>query len=272
MYRPITGRYIGQVSVKYRPIIGQVSAKCRRGIGDLKVISADIHIDRLWTDYRPTIHRVSTECRSTVDRVSIDSRSSVDRVSTATSTDIAVDIAVDTTYSKHDPSPLLARPRSHCNERPISNFIGISKISENFVPQRLQAVYLESNELNKPGPLQSAHKRFCSFERTLTRVQIDILWAIDNRHCVVLLLLDLSAVFDIFDRDIPLKSLHLFFSTNNDLKITIKFAVESECNTFSSLFSVIQHFCPISRLCFPGSLLVLAFACSLVSFVYVSFH
>ena len=88
----------------------------------------------------------------------------------------------------------------------------------------------------------------------------------------VLLLLDLSAVFDILDRDILLKSLHLFFSTNNDLKITIKFAVESECNTFSSLFSVIQHFCPISRLCFPGSLLVLAFACSLVSFVYVSFH
>ena len=104
MYRPITCRYIGQVSVKYRPIIGEVSAKCLRGIGDLKAISADIHIDRLSTDYRPTIHRVSTECRSTVDRVSIDSRSSVDRVSTATSTDIAVDIAVDTTYSKHDPS------------------------------------------------------------------------------------------------------------------------------------------------------------------------
>ena len=110
MYRQITGRYIGQVSVKYRPIIGEVSAKCRpnvgqvsakclRGIGDLKAISADIHIDRLSTDYRPTIHRVSTECRSTVDRVSIDSRSSVDRVSTATSTDIAV----DSTYSKHDP-------------------------------------------------------------------------------------------------------------------------------------------------------------------------
>ena len=88
MYRQITGRYIGQVSVKYRPIIGEVSAKCLRGIGDLKAISADIHIDRLSTDYRPTIHRVSpsvdrqsTECRSTVDRVSIDSRSSVDRQS-----------------------------------------------------------------------------------------------------------------------------------------------------------------------------------------------
>ena len=35
--------------------------------------------------------------------MSIDCRPSVDRVSTATSTDIAVDKAVDITYSKHDP-------------------------------------------------------------------------------------------------------------------------------------------------------------------------
>ena len=105
-YWPIHRSSIGQVSANYRRSVGQVSAKCLRGIGDLKAISADIHIDRLSTDYRPTIHRVSTECRSTVDRVSIDSRSSVDRVSTATSTDIAVDIAVDSTYSKHDPISL----------------------------------------------------------------------------------------------------------------------------------------------------------------------
>ena len=117
-YWPIHRSSIGQVSANYRRSVGQVSAKCLRGIGDLKAISADIHIDRLSTDYRPTIHRVSTECRSTVDRVSINSRSSVDRqsiecrstvdrVSTATSTDIAVDIAVDSTYSKHDPKFLL---------------------------------------------------------------------------------------------------------------------------------------------------------------------
>ena len=91
-YWPIHRSSTGQVSANYRRSVGQVSAKCLRGIGDLKAISADIHIDRLSTDYRPTIHRVSTECRSTVDRVS-----------TATSTDIAVHIAVDSTYSKHDP-------------------------------------------------------------------------------------------------------------------------------------------------------------------------
>ena len=35
MYRQITGRYIGQVSVKYRPIIGEVSAKCRPSVGQV---------------------------------------------------------------------------------------------------------------------------------------------------------------------------------------------------------------------------------------------
>ena len=89
------GQLLVDTSVKYRPVIGEMSAKCLRGIGDLKAISADIHIDRLSTDYPPSVHQVS-----------IDSRSSVDRVSTATSTDITVDIAVDTTYSKHDPKLL----------------------------------------------------------------------------------------------------------------------------------------------------------------------
>ena len=47
---------------------------------------------------------MSINTRSTVDRVSIKYRSSIDQVSTATSTDIAVDI----TYSKHDPFILVS--------------------------------------------------------------------------------------------------------------------------------------------------------------------
>ena len=53
---------------------------------------------------------VAVDCRSTLDRHSVASRSTVDRLSTATSTDIAVDITVDITYSKHDMSV-----------RPVSN-------------------------------------------------------------------------------------------------------------------------------------------------------
>ena len=74
-YRPS----VGQVSAKCRPSIGEVSAKCRRGIGDL-----ESYVGR-------------HTCRSTVDRVSIDTRSTYRDIDSR-------DIAVDITYSKHDPS------------------------------------------------------------------------------------------------------------------------------------------------------------------------
>ena len=61
-------------------------------------------------------------------------------------------------------------------------------------------------------PLQSAYKSFHSCETALLRVQNDILLAIDNRHCVMLLLLDLSAAFDTVDHVILLKRLNSKFS------------------------------------------------------------
>ena len=44
-----------------------------------KGMSADIHVDRLTIDIRPTLDRVSVDCRSSVDRVATQCRSSVDR-------------------------------------------------------------------------------------------------------------------------------------------------------------------------------------------------
>ena len=49
-------------------------------------------------------------------------------------------------------------------------------------------------------------------ETTLVRVQNDILLAIDNRHRVMLLLLDLSTAFDTVDHEILLKRLNSKFS------------------------------------------------------------
>ena len=43
------------------------------------------------------------------------------------------------------------------------------------------------------------------------RVYNDILVAIDKRHCVMFLLLDLSSAFDTVDLDISLKDCTLFF-------------------------------------------------------------
>ena len=68
----------------------------------------------------------------------------------------------------------------------------------------------KSYQLNEP--LQSAYKPFHSCETVLLRVHNDILVAIDKRHCVMLLLLDLSAAFDTVDHDILLTRLHSKYS------------------------------------------------------------
>ena len=84
--RPITDRYIGQVSTNYRRSVGEVSVneklyRPRHIWNDYRPC-----LDRVSTDYRPTIDRLSTamstECRPSVDRVSTECRPSIDRVST----------------------------------------------------------------------------------------------------------------------------------------------------------------------------------------------
>ena len=110
-------------------------------------------------------------------------------------------------------TPLLKKPNlDHevlSNFRPISNLKVISNVIEKVVAVRLQA-YLDSYQLTEP--LQSAYKSFHSCETALVRVQSDILLAIDNRHCVMLLLLDLSTAFDTVDHQILLKRLNSKFA------------------------------------------------------------
>ena len=65
------------------------------------------------------------------------------------------------------------------------------------------------NDLNES--LQSAYKKHHSCETALLRVQNDILKSIDNKQCVVLLLLDLSAAFDTVDHKILLHRLRSRF-------------------------------------------------------------
>ena len=61
---------------------------------------------------------------------------------------------------------------------------------------------------------QSAYKNFHSTETALVRVQNDILCAINNNESVILLLLDLSAAFDMVDHLIMLSRLHDRFLVN----------------------------------------------------------
>ena len=53
---------------------------------------------------------------------------------------------------------------------------------------------------------QSAYKPNHSTETALLRVSNDILRALDNKQCVVLTLLDLSAAFDTIDHEILLET------------------------------------------------------------------
>ena len=59
--------------------------------------------------------------------------------------------------------------------------------------------HLTENGLHEP--LQSAYTANHSTETTLLKVTNDICIALDKRHCVFLVLLDLSAAFDTIDID-----------------------------------------------------------------------
>ena len=82
------------------------------------------------------------------------------------------------------------------NYRPVSNLSFLSKILEKLVAKRLLS-HMDNHNLHEV--MQSAYKQYHSTETALVRVQNDILTHIDNKHGVILVLLDLSAAFDTID-------------------------------------------------------------------------
>ena len=100
-------------------------------------------------------------------------------------------------------SPLLKKPslvfEIFSNFRPVPNLKFLCKVIEKVAAMRLSN-YLYNNDLNES--LQSAYKEQHSCETALLRVQNDILKSVDNKQCVVLLLLDLTAAFDTVDHEI----------------------------------------------------------------------
>ena len=88
--------------------------------------------------------------------------------------------------------------------RPVSNLAFIGKLIEKVVASQVSD-HTTKHDLS--DPYQSAYKCAHSTETALVCVQNDILRAIDNRHAVFLLMLDLSAAFDTVDHGILLKQL-----------------------------------------------------------------
>lgn len=99
--------------------------------------------------------------------------------------------------------PLLKKPGLDptvlANFRPISKLPFLSKILEKIVYSQLMDFI---NEHNIIEIFQSGFKTLHSTESALLRVFNDIFLATDSGHCVVLVLLDLTAAFDTVDHEI----------------------------------------------------------------------
>ena len=101
------------------------------------------------------------------------------------------------------------------NFRPISNLSFISKATEKVVATSLNH-HLENASLHVI--YQSGYKKGHTTETALARIHNDILRAIDDGECVILVLLDLSAAFDTLDHDILITRLkHRFGITGKAL-------------------------------------------------------
>ena len=102
-------------------------------------------------------------------------------------------------------TPLLKKPSLDKdvlnNFRPISNLSFISQLTERVVLRRL-IDHVSSGNLHEK--FKSAYKPNNCTETALTRIHNDILMALDNKIGVVLVLLNLSAVFGTVDRTLLL--------------------------------------------------------------------
>jgi hypothetical protein len=94
------------------------------------------------------------------------------------------------------------------NFRPVSNLPFISKIIEKVIASQFKAHLADHDILDA---FQSAYRSGHSTETALIRVQSDLLNAIDNQDTAILLLLDLSAAFDMINHRILLHRLHNTF-------------------------------------------------------------
>ena len=119
--------------------------------------------------------------------------------------------------------PLLKKPNldreDFKNYRPVSNLPFVSKVLEKTVSTRIEN-HLSSFSLN--DNLQSAYRSCHSTETALLRVHHDVVSALDNGNCVVLVMLDLSAAFDVIDHEILFNRLKHSFGIDGEALSWIK--------------------------------------------------
>jgi hypothetical protein len=142
-------------------------------------------------------------------------KTSLDSVTTTITTIIKTSqstYVVPTSFKRAIVRPLLKKPALEKdilkNYRPVSNLPFISKVLEKVVESCLEN-HLASNYLH--DRVQSAYRAGHSTETALLRVHHDITCALDKNRCAVLVMLDLSAAFDVIDHTILRKRLEYSF-------------------------------------------------------------
>ena len=115
-------------------------------------------------------------------------------------------------------SPLL---KSHnldldtlANYRPISHLSFLSKVLEKVVAGQLNE-HLAINNIH--DKFQSAYRTGFSTETALIRITDDILFALDNKCFIALIMIDMLAAFDTIDHNILLYRLSHHFGINNSV-------------------------------------------------------
>lgn len=107
-------------------------------------------------------------------------------------------------------TPIIKKPSLDVNElsnyRPISNLPFMSKLLERLASDRLNR-YIE--EHNLMDGFQSAYRKAHSTETALMRVQNDIFRSMDNGEVTLLLMIDLSAAFDLVHHEILISRLKI---------------------------------------------------------------
>ena len=104
---------------------------------------------------------------------------------------------MSTSFKSAAVTPLLKKPNLigdiFKNFRPVSNLPFLSKILERVAAKQLIS-FKDINHLREV--MQSAYHQYHSTKTVLLYVQNDLLCALDEKKCVVMVIIDLSAAFD----------------------------------------------------------------------------
>ncbi len=127
----------------------------------------------------------------------------------------------------------------HNNYRPISKLSFISKVLEKVALSQLPS-YLDT--FNILHPFQSSFRALHSTESALLKVTNVILLSIDSGSSAILILLDLSAAFDMVDHDILLQRLECVVGVQS-LRL-VRLILKGEdffCKYWISYFTACTH-------------------------------